>query len=112
MENIYPETLTLEKTGEGSTDFLESTITYTQADVSVRYFFKNQVTIQLQSAPKLIFLPFPTNFIFPTTETNQGNTYRSLPKTYLSLTRHDDSISFISRIDDGTSTSPIHTDYL
>ena len=58
MENIYPETLTLEKTGEGSTDFLESTITYTQTDVSVRYFSKNKETIQLQSAKKLKFFRF------------------------------------------------------
>ena len=43
MENIYPETLTLEKTGEGSTDFLESTITYTKHDVSVRYFSKIEI---------------------------------------------------------------------
>jgi hypothetical protein len=58
MENIYPETLTLEKTGEGSTDFLESTITYTKHDVSVRYFSKNRDSIQIGLAPKLKFYRF------------------------------------------------------
>ena len=58
MENIYPETLTLEKTGEGSTDFLESTITYTKQDVSVRYFSKNKETIQNKSSSKLKFYRF------------------------------------------------------
>ena len=58
MEKIYPDTLILEKTGEGSTDFLESTITYTKTDVSVRYFSKNKETIQLKSASKLKFYRF------------------------------------------------------
>ena len=58
MEKIYPETLTLEKTGEGSTDFLESTITYTKQDVSVRYFSKNKETIQHKLSSKLKFYRF------------------------------------------------------
>jgi hypothetical protein len=40
MEKIYPDTLTLEKTGEGSTDILESTITYTKKRCIRSIFFK------------------------------------------------------------------------
>ena len=57
-KHIYPETLTLEKTGEGSTDFLESTITYTKHNVSVLYFLRNRESIQIGLASKLKFYRF------------------------------------------------------
>jgi hypothetical protein len=58
MESIYSDTLVLEKTGEGSTDFLESTITYTDTTLSVRYFSKNRESLQYTLASKLKFYRF------------------------------------------------------
>jgi len=87
MEHIYPDTLTLEKTGTGSTDFLESTITYTKQDISVRYYSKNRDSLHLNNAKLLKFYRFQPYHSYRPSSQIRG----TLVGTFLRLIYHSDS---------------------
>ena len=84
-QNIYPKTLTLEPTGSGSTDFLESSITYSKSAVQVRYFSKNKDF--LTSSKDLKFYRFQPYYSFRPIAQIKG----TLIGAFLRLTQHSDS---------------------
>ena len=85
LQQIYPKTLSLEHTGTGSTDFLESSITYTKDSIMVRYFSKNRDF--LKNVKDLKFYRFqPFTSFRPLTQIKG-----TLIGAFLRLIQHSDS---------------------